>query len=284
MIIDSHQHFWRFQPLRDAWITEEMGVLRRDYMPADLAPVLESNLVGATVAVQADQSEDETHFLLDLAARHPFIAGVVGWVDLRAPNLPERLQYFSRFEKLRGFRHIVQAEDDCFLLRQDFQRGVALLPTFGFTYDILIYARQLPAAVEFAEQFPGQPFVLDHIAKPNLAAREIREWGRHMRALASNPNVMCKLSGMITEADWRHWQAEDFAPYLEIACDAFGPRRLMFGSDWPVCLLAGSYEQVKGLVSDFLRAWPATDREAVFGGNAARFYGLKVQHGLTAQR
>lgn len=281
--IDSHQHFWRFNAARDAWITEDMRVLRRDYLPGDLAPELRANGMDATVAVQADQSEEETQFLLDLAARHSFIAGVIGWVDLRAPKLGERLEYFSHYEKLRGFRHIAQAEADDFLPGADFQRGVAILPEFGFTYDILIYARQLAAAVKFVDQLPGNAFVLDHIAKPDLKAREIREWERHMRALADHPNVMCKLSGMITEADWSHWRAEEFRPYLEIAWDAFGPERLMFGSDWPVCLLAGSYSQVKELIEDFLSGRPAAERDAVFGRNAARFYGLK-EHGLTASR
>jgi L-fuconolactonase len=282
MRIDSHQHFWHFNPVRDAWITDAMSVLRRDYLPRDLAPELEAHGIDATVAVQADQSEDETHFLLDLAGRHAFIAGVVGWVDLLARNLAQRLEYFSRFDKLRGFRHIVQGEEDNFLLREDFRRGVAQLAEFGFTYDILIYARQLPAAVEFAAKLPDLPLVIDHIAKPDLAAREIDAWERHMRRLAENPSTMCKLSGMITEADWRNWNAATFRPYLEIAWDAFGPARLMFGSDWPVCLLAGSYAQVKQVVQDFLCGRPAAEQEAVFGDNAARFYGLKVEHGLTA--
>jgi L-fuconolactonase len=282
LIVDSHQHFWRFDPIRDAWITDAMAVLRRDYLPEDLAPELARNSVDATVAVQGDQSEEETRFLLDLASRHDSIAGVVGWVDLRAADVPRRLEYFSQFEKLSGFRHIVQAEADDFLQREDFQRGVARLGEFGFTYDILIYERQLAAAVEFAGRFPDQPFVIDHIAKPDHTANTIDRWERHMRSLAQHPHMMCKLSGLITEADWKRWSAAQFAPYLEIAFDAFGPDRLMFGSDWPVCLLAGSYTQVRTLVADFLRARPADVLAGVFGENAARFYNLKVPHGLTA--
>ena len=259
-----------------------MRLLRRDYLPEDLAPELADNSVDATVAVQADQSEDETRFLLDLAARHESIAGVVGWVDLRAADLPRRLEYFLQFEKLRGFRHIVQAEADDFLLREDFQRGVARLGEFGFTYDILVYERQLAAAVEFAALFPDQPFVIDHIAKPDHTTGSIDCWERRMRALAEHPHMMCKLSGLITEADWNGWSAAQFEPYLEIALDAFGPDRLMFGSDWPVCLLAGSYTQVKTLVEDFLRARPVSERAAIFGENATRFYNLKVPHGFTA--
>lgn len=289
MQIDSHQHFWRYNAARDAWITDAMSVLRRDFLPKDLAPELNANGIDATVAVQADQAEDETNFLLRLAEREPFIAGVVGWVDLCAANLPERLQHFSQFEKLRGFRHIVQAEpDDRFLLRDDFCRGVSRLHEFGFTYDILIYARQLPAAVEFVERFPDQPFVVDHLAKPAIASGEIEGWERNLRAIAANPNVYCKLSGLITEADWNDWDAELLAPYLEITFDAFGADRLMFGSDWPVCLLAGSYDRVMALVADFVQRRPDEERAKIFGGvfgdNAARFYDLKVRHGLTAQR
>ncbi len=293
MRIDSHQHFWRYDATRDAWITDAMGVLQRDFLPEHLTPELSANGIDATVAVQADQSEDETNFLLSLchenrAEGDPYIAGVVGWVDLRAANLPRRLEHFSQFEKLRGFRHIVQGEaDDRFLLRDDFCRGISRLGEFGFTYDILIYARQLPAAVEFVERFPDQPFVVDHIAKPAIAAGEgasfsIDGWERNLRAIAANPNVFCKLSGLITEADWSNWNAELLQPYLEIAFDAFGADRLMFGSDWPVCLLAGSYHRVKRLVADFLRDRPAAEQSKIFGDNAARFYGLKVRHGLTA--
>jgi L-fuconolactonase len=283
LTIDSHQHFWRFNAARDAWITDEMRVLRRDYLPEDLAPELENHGIDATIAVQADQSEDETRFLLALADRNPFIAGVVGWVDLRADDLSQRLEDYSQFDKLRGFRHIVQAEDDRFLLRKDFQLGVSKLAEFGFTYDILIYARQLPAAVEFVNSLSDQPFVLDHIAKPNLAAHEIVQWERHIRAVAANPNVMCKVSGMVTEADWNNWSADLFQPYLEVVWDAFGVERLMFGSDWPVCLLAGSYGQVKQLADDFLDGRSEAKRNAFFGDNTARFYGLK-EHGLRASR
>lgn len=281
--IDSHQHFWRYNAIRDTWITDEMSVLRRDYLPEDLEPELAAHGINVSIAVQADQSEIETQFLLELAEAHSFIAGVVGWVDLRVDNLPERLEYFSHFPKLRGFRHIAQAEDDCFLLRKDFQRGVAQLEAFGFIYDILIYARQLPAAVEFVESVPDGRFVLDHIAKPDLKTREIVQWESHIRALAAHPNVMCKISGLITEADWSNWNPHLFTPYLDIVRDAFGSERVMFGSDWPVCLLAGSYGQVKRLADGFLSERSPAERDAFFGGNAARFYGLK-EHGLTASR
>lgn len=275
MNIDSHQHFWRYDAQRDTWITDEMAVLKRDFLPTDLLPELAANGIDGCVAVQADQSERETQFLLDCAAHHPEIVGVVGWVDLRAPNLPQRLACFSRFEKLRGFRHIVQAEpDDRFLLREDSCRGIARLREFGLTYDILIYPKQLPAAIEFVAKFPEQPFVIDHLAKPAIRTKEIDSWCRHIRAVAAHPNVFCKLSGLITEADWRKWRPEDCRPYLDVVFDAFGVDRLIFGSDWPVCLLAGTYKQVKDVIADYTRRLAATDREKIFGLNAAKFYGL----------
>lgn len=275
MNIDSHQHFWRYDARRDTWITDEMAVLKQDFLPADLLPGLAANGIDACVAVQAGQSEDETHFLLDCAEQHPEIAGVVGWVDLRAPNLPERLAYFSQFEKLRGFRHIVQAEpDDRFLLREDFCRGIARLDDFGLTFDILIYPKQLPAAIEFVARFPAQPFVIDHLAKPAIRAKDIDSWCRQIRAVAAHPNVFCKVSGLITEGDWRNWRAEDCKPCLDVVFEAFGADRLMFGSDWPVCLLAGTYGEVKDLIADYTANLAAADRQKIFGLNAMRFYGL----------
>ena len=277
MRVDSHQHFWRYNPVRDAWIGPDMGAIRRDFLPADLAPILKTESIDATVAVQADQSESETSFLLDLAAHNPFIAGVVGWVDLRSPDLPSRLKHFAQYPKLRGFRHVAQSEpDDNFLLGSDFTRGIARLHEFHFTYDILVYARQLPSAIGLVQKFPEQAFVLDHIAKPAIKAQEIDAWARNMRALASHPNVYCKVSGMVTEADLHNWKPADFHPYLDVAYETFGPDRLMFGSDWPVCLLAASYRQVKQLVTDYLASKPAADRDKIFGANAARFYSLKV--------
>ncbi len=275
MRIDSHQHFWNYDSTRDTWITDEMSVLRRDFGPSDLAPELAASLIDGAVTIQADQSERETEFLLDLASRHDFIRGVVGWVDLRAPNLHERLQHFSKFPKLRGFRHVAQSEpDDGFLVRDEFVRGVAQLAEFGFTYDILIYARQLPAAVVLAERLPNQPFVLDHIGKPDLRSGEFSHWSSGIRALAEHPHVHCKLSGLITEADWHSWHPHDFRRYLHFVLEVFGPDRLMFGSDWPVCLLAGSYAQVKQLIADAVNDLPRRDREKIFGENAMRFYSL----------
>jgi L-fuconolactonase len=280
MNIDSHQHFWQYDPRRDAWITDQMAVLKRDFLPKDLLPELRSNGIDASIAVQADQSERETLFLLECAAQHPEIAGVVGWVDLCATNLRERLTFFSQFKKLRGFRHIVQAEpDERFLLRDDFCRGVRCLREFGLTYDILIYPKQLPAACEFADRFPDHPFVIDHLAKPLIRDRKVDQWREQMRRIATHPNVYCKLSGIITEADWRNWSADDCRPYLDVVFEAFGPNRLMFGSDWPVCLLAGTYRRVKGLIDDYARSLSAADRERIFGLNAAKFYRLDTGAG-----
>lgn len=279
MNIDSHQHFWRFDPRRDAWITEEMSILKRDFLPEDLIPQLHAHHVQGSIAVQATQSEEETTFLLELADRFDEIKGVVGWVDLCAPNLPERLEYFSHFHRLCGFRHVVQSEpDDRFMLRQDFLTGIRQLQQFEFTYDILIYPHQLPAAVELVERFPQQHFVLDHLAKPLMRSGVISPWSQQMRLLAANPNVYCKLSGLVTEADWRKWRPTDFKPYLDVVFGAFGTERLMFGSDWPVCLLAADYGDVKQLLSDYLADFPVEQRDRIFGGNAEMFYGLKTTH------
>ena len=254
-----------------------MSVIRRDFLPQDLLSELTANAIDASIAVQADQSEEETMFLLDLASRHETIAGVVGWIDLRADNLRARLEYFSQFKKLRGFRHILQAEsDDRFMSRSDFQRGIAALADRRFTYDILIYPRQLPAAIELIERFPEQPFVVDHIAKPEIKNGRLSPWDAQMRKIAAHPDVYCKLSGMITEAVWGAWRPADFRPYLDVVFEAFGPDRLIFGSDWPVCLVAGTYTQVKDLVANYIQNLPAADQEKIFGGNAARFYGLAV--------
>ena len=284
MNIDSHQHFWRYDAVRDAWITDAMSVLRRDFLPEYLAAELTANQIDASVAVQADQSENETMFLLGLAEKNARIAGVVGWVDLRSPRVAERLEYFSHFSKLRGFRHIAQSEpDDGFLKRDNFIKGVAQLRAFGFTYDILIYPRQLPAAIDLVARLPDQHFVIDHCAKPEIKAAKTAPWAAQMKEIAQNKNVFCKISGLVTEADSAHWKADDFKPYLDVVFSAFGPDRLLFGSDWPVCLLAATYRQVKQLVADYVHGFSWSDQQKIFGGNAAQFYGLNTSlHGLAA--
>ncbi len=284
MKIDSHQHFWIYNAARDSWITDEMSVLKRDFLPEHLEQELNANHIDATIAVQADQSEDETLFLLRLAENNPSIAGVVGWIDLRSSQAADRMRFFSRFEKLRGFRHIAQSEsDDRFLLRDDFVKGIACLRQFGFSYDILIYPKQLPVALELVMRFPEQRFVIDHMAKPGIKTRSCAEWTALMRNIATHANVYCKLSGLVIEADWHHWKKEDFRPYLDVVFDAFGPQRLMFGSDWPVCLLAGSYQQVLQIIEEYVKHCPADVKEKIFGGNAAQFYRLKTaRHGFAA--
>lgn len=275
MIIDAHQHFWQFDPVRDAWITEDMQTIRKDFLPADLAPVLKANGVEGCVAVQADQSEAETEFLLQLARENSFIKGVVGWVDLRAANIKSRLEHFTQFPALKGFRHIVQGEPDKnFLLREDFCKGIAALAEYDFTYDILVYPHQLPAVAEFVKKFKDQPLVLDHLAKPDFETGELKGWEQHIRDIARYKNVYCKLSGMVTEADLQNWKQEDFTPFLEVALEAFGPDRLMFGSDWPVCLLAAEYEEVLGIVQHFVSKLSAAEQQQIMGGNAVEFYKL----------
>ena len=276
MRIDAHQHFWRHDPVRDSWITDEMSLLRRDFLPEDLETPLVANGMDGSIAVQADQSENETRFLLELAERHPAVLGVVGWVDLLAPDLAERLEHFSRKKRFLGVRHIAQAEADDFLEREDVVGGIGMLRDFNLTYDILVYPRQLPATLSLVKKLPDQPFVVDHMAKPLIADGVTGPWAAQMQELASHPNVWCKVSGLVTEADWAMWRTEDFRPYLDVVFDAFGPERLMFGSDWPVCLLAAEYRQVVGLIEAYSEQLSTSERNRVFGGNAACFYGLKV--------
>jgi L-fuconolactonase len=273
-VCDAHQHFWRFNPRRDAWITGEMQAIRRDFLPGDLKALLDANSIDGCIAVQADQSDDETRFLLDLAAEHSFIKGIVGWVDLRAPDLNARLDALAGNRKLVGVRHVAQAEADDFLANDAVIRGIGSLARVGLTYDILIYARQLPAAIDLVSRLPGQTFVLDHLAKPLIKDGVLEPWRTSLRELARRPNVFCKVSGLVTEADWKGWRPADLRPYLDEALDAFGPARLMFGSDWPVCLLAAPYDRVLGVVTDYAAALSATERDELLGGTAARVYKL----------
>ena len=276
--IDAHHHFWTYDPRDYAWIDDRMGALKRDFLPADLAPLMAAAGFTACVAVQAQQSLDETARLLHLADRNPFVAGVVGWVDLRSPEARAQLERFANHAKLVGVRHIVQGEpDDRFLLRPDFGRGIALLEEFGLAYDILIYPRHLPVAAEFVRRFPRQRFVLDHLAKPEIARGEIRGWSHGIRELAAAPNVVAKLSGLVTEADWKRWTADEMRPYLDVAFECFGPGRLMIGSDWPVCTLAAGYGETMGLVMRYLAGRPGTERDAVLGGNAQAFWNLDLK-------
>lgn len=276
MHIDAHQHFWRYSPAEYGWIDETMAAIRRDFLPQDLSAALQKNDFEGSVAVQARQTLEETRWLLELAAGFPKIVGVVGWVDLCSPDVHAQLLSFAENPKLVGVRHIVQAEpDDRFLLRKDFLRGISLLEEFDLAYDILIYTRHLPVAAEFVEKFPQQRFVLDHMAKPPIKAEEIDMWESGIRLLAAFPNVFCKLSGLVTEADWQHWTPEQIRPYLDVAFDAFGNERLMIGSDWPVCLVAGQYGRVMNVVKDYVSLHCPEALDAVLGGNAQRFWRIK---------
>ena len=275
MKIDSHQHFWNYHPVKDAWISDNMKEIQQDFMPADLLPLLQQNDIDGCIAVQADQSKEETHFLLQLAQDNDFIKGVVGWVDFRSNKIEERLQYFSQFEKLKGFRHIVQGEPkDDFLLRDDFCNGIAQLEKYNFTYDLLILPIHLPFAVNFVKRFPKQNFVIDHLAKPNFKANDFSEWERGISELALHKNVYCKVSGMVTEADWKNWKAADFNYCLDVLVSNFGIDRLMFGSDWPVSLLAASYEESTAIVKNYFSKFSRQDQDKIWGANAMKFYNL----------
>jgi L-fuconolactonase len=279
MTIDSHQHFWLYNAERDAWITDDMARIRRDFLPEDLIPVMQANGVDGCVAVQADQSEVETLFLLALADQNPpFIKAVVGWVDLLdEAKLYDKLEYFSQYELLKGFRHVVQAEPDDFMTRPAFVRGVGELAAFGFTYDILIYPSQLKAALHLVRAVPDVSFVIDHVAKPHIKAGEIIKWSNYMKQLAAHPHVHCKVSGLVTEADWKNWQLSQLYPYLDVVFETFGPDRLLFGSDWPVCLVAADYALVMGVVRGYMQhvGFSATDQAKVMGQNALQFYNIE---------
>jgi L-fuconolactonase len=274
LTIDAHQHFWHYQPTQHAWIDDAMAAIRRDFLPADLQPVLQQNGVDGCVAVQADQTEAETDFLVELATANSFIKGVVGWVDLRAANIAERLEHYSRLAVVKGFRHVLQGEEPAFMLQPAFVNGISKLNAWGFTYDILIFPQHLQAALQLVQQFPQQRFVIDHIAKPYIKKGDVAGWDKGMQALAAHDNVYCKVSGMVTEADYCHWKQEQFTPYLDVVLEAFGTNRLLYGSDWPVCLVAANYAQQMGIVKDYFSRLSLHEQQAIFGGNAITFYGL----------
>jgi L-fuconolactonase len=272
--LDAHQHFWNYSAAEYPWMRPEWPI-RRDFLPEHLEPLLADAGLGGSIAVQARQSMVESRWLLELADRHALIRGVVGWVDLRDENVSVQLAELASHPKFVGVRHVVQDEpDDRFMLGPDFLRGIAQLERFDLTYDLLVFPRQLPAAIELVRRFPAQPFVLDHIAKPSIEARVLSPWREQIVELASHPNVSCKVSGMVTEANWSTWQPSDLRPYLDVVFGAFGEDRLMFGSDWPVCLLAGSYHCVHAVIREYVAGLPTTVAPKVFGRNAARAYGI----------
>lgn len=277
-MIDAHVHFWRYAPADYPWIDDRMGALKRDFLPADLEPLATGAGFDGVIAVQARQDVAETEWLLEHAARHPIVRGVVGWVDLCAPDVGDVLARLAANPRLVGVRHLVQDEpDDRFLLRPDFLRGIERLAPLDLTFDILVHPRHLAVALEFVRLFPAQRFVLDHLAKPDLKRGALVGWARDLRALAAQPHVMAKLSGLVTEADWSGWTPDTIRPALDAAWDAFGPDRLLIGSDWPVCTLAGDYGRVMDVVRRFLDDRPFAEHAAVLGGNAERFWRLGAQ-------
>lgn len=273
--IDSHQHFWRYHPSKHTWMSEEMGALKTDFLPPDLLPHLQNCALDGCVAVQADQSENENAFLINLAAEYAFIKGIVGWVDLQADDLDYRLTYYQQFAKMKGFRHVLhdEAQRD-FMLRPAFMRGISMLEKFNYTYDILIFTDQLSYTLDFVKAFPNQRFVIDHIAKPLIKQQVVGEWKDYMAKIAAFENVYCKISGLVTEADWKHWKVADFKVYLDIVVDLFGTDRIMYGSDWPVCQLAASYNAQFDIVKDYFSNFSFTEQAKFFGENAVKFYQL----------
>lgn len=277
MRIDSHQHFWKYDAERDRWITSDMQVLQRDFLPADLEGLLKANDFDGCITVQADQSEAENDFLLVHASANNFIKGVVGWLDFQSENASEKLSYYQQFPKLKGFRHGLQAEPQRdLMLRPDFKRGIDCLRGYDFVYEILVLADQLQFVAPFVSAFPDQKFVIDHMAKPDIKNGELKRWKMEMAAVAEHENVSCKVSGMVTEASWHQWKNTDFEPYLDVIVSYFGTNRVMYGSDWPVCLLAASsYEDQLQIVKDYFGKFSEDEQAAFYGLNAKKFYGLQ---------
>ncbi len=273
--IDAHQHFWKYSPSEYPWIGSGMERLAKNYLPSDLQEIATPCGISGSVAVQARQSIQESHWLLGLAEKTDFIKGVVGWVDLRSEHVVNDLTDLAQHKKFVGVRHVVQDEPDPqFLLGEAFVSGLKHLHNWGLTYDLLLYPPQLVVATQLVGRMPDQLFVLDHLAKPRIKKNEIKQWSSDLNALARYDNVYCKLSGLVTEADWQSWSVKDLKPYLDVALKAFGAERLMFGSDWPVCLLAGEYADVIGVVEDFLKSLSQDEQQRIWGQTAKHFYGL----------
>ena len=277
MKIDSHHHLWAYSEAEYGWMNEEMTVIKKDHLPADLKAALSTIGFDGSVAVQARQSLEETRWLLQLADENTQIKGVVGWVDLRSDDLKSQLDEFAKHPKFVGVRHVVQDEpDDDFILGEAFVKGIEQLKEYNLVYDILVFPRQLAAATKLVAKFPDITFVLDHIAKPDIKSGALEDWATDMYELAMNSNVYCKVSGMVTEADWKSWTPEEFAPYLDVVFDAFGTDRIMIGSDWPVCRLAGEYPEVMKLVIDYISDKTEVEKQAILGGNAIEAYQLQI--------
>ena len=273
--IDSHQHFWKYDPARNSWMTDEMDLLKKDYGPQELALFLDQCGLQGSVAVQASQTEEENKYLLQLAENYSLIKGIVGWVDLQSDSISERLSFYNDKKKIKGFRHVIHDEPDVdFMLRPAFLNGIKALKYFGYTYDLLIFPVHLPNALQLIRKFPDQPFVIDHIAKPRIRAQQISNWKKDLKPLASFPNVYCKISGMVTEASWKKWSQEDFTPYLDTVFELFGTKRILYGSDWPVCTLSATYAETYGIVKSYFEEFSVDEQDDFFGLNAKRLYHL----------
>lgn len=273
--IDAHQHFWKFNAVKQAWINEEMAAIKTDFLPHHLEPLLKEQGFKGCIAVQADESEEENEFLLNLAQENSFIKGVVGWLDFLSVDMSNRLDYYSQFKLMKGFRYILQGQlQRDIMLSNVFKNNIQLLSKHQFTYDILIFPDQLRYATKLVEAFPNQPFVLDHLAKPLIKSGEINQWKNDISDLAKHENVYCKVSGMVTEADWQNWKYEDFLPYLDVVFNSFGANRLMFGSDWPVCNVAGVYQKVISIVQEYTSSLTKEEQACFWGENTIKFYQL----------
>ena len=279
MMIDTHHHLWKYKPKDYGWMDNSMAVLKQDYLPEDLASELQNSGISGTVVIQARQSIDETRWLLELADRHSFIKGVVGWLDLCSPMLEQHLKEFASYPKLVGVRHVIHDEpDDDFMLGADFMKGIAQLEAYELCYDLLLFPRHLLRAVKLVRTFPNQHFVLDHLGKPQIKAGKIERWKNDIARLAGYPNVWCKLSGMVTEADHKQWHYKELLPYMEVVLNAFGPDWIMLGSDWPVCRLAGEYSEVLNVVHEFIKSLKNSDQEKILYRNAVDCYQLKIEN------
>ncbi len=276
MRVDAHQHFWKYSPETHDWINDEMKVIRKDFGPTELGAILQANNINGCVAIQADETEKETSFLLEIADKHPFVKSVVGWMDLLVDDPAERLHHWKKYKKLAGFRAIMQGQEDSkYLTNSLFQKNVQLLVAADLTYDLLVFHDQFPSLIRFVEKLPDNRMILDHIGKPDIKNKQIKQWKDNIRILAQHPGIYCKLSGMITEADFKHWTYEDLKPYMEIAAEYFGIDRICFGTDWPVCLVAGTYTEVVSIMHKFSEQLNTSEKEKLMGGNTIKFY--KIQ-------
>ncbi|WP_343521836.1 amidohydrolase family protein [Pedobacter sp.] len=273
-MIDTHVHFWNFDPVRDNWISEDMMAIRKDFSPTNLVSVYHDLQITGCVAVQANQSEEENHFLLGLAGQNEIIKGIVGWVDLLNPDLDERLNYWHNHKTIKGWRHVLQAENRDFILNPAFIAGVKQLKKYHYTYDLLCYHNQLKAIIEMVDQIPDQPLVLDHCGKPDVKSQDLTAWAANIKTLASNPNISCKVSGLLAEADWKNWTEKELFNCFDVVFEHFGTARIMYGSDWPVMLISRPYQDWFNLVNKYAERFTAEERKLIFSDNAKAFYKL----------